>query len=421
MQPNAESAQPVSAKAGSFSPPIQTAPADQPIAPVPVTIITSSNTNPSATASAPKRKSPLKILLFLLVLLGLIMIPGLGVSGYFVATDIIDLGNPQLQQTITKAVIAFPLIPKNPALVLKSSTLAHQELTQSSFDLLVSAESKDLEVALGQSATNLRFAGYVDYSDSENPRFTMSVDFGEAIGGQVIKNDPVIYFKIDRFPLNLLQTIGITQQSYSLITESWVSFDTAPLAAQAKKTLQSNPSSDSSDTETAQKVLRKVFETDILPQVKQSTESLDGISTYKLTYSPTNEQLDTVYTKIQAELMKALPNSAVTSKNQPLPSEYISNPNLSLWFSQKDGYLVKLALNASYDPTQAKNSQTVYGKLPSSPVTLSVVSRLSDFGKVLPITPPATSFTYEELIKKIYELQTPASSSALATPSEVIE
>ena len=32
------------------------------------------------------------------------MIPGLGVSGYFVATDKIDLGNPQLQQTITKAI-----------------------------------------------------------------------------------------------------------------------------------------------------------------------------------------------------------------------------------------------------------------------------------------------------------------------------
>lgn len=345
-----------------------------------------------ALAGTPPKKSSLPVITSI-ILLFFILFSGLGVSAYFVAIEKIPISNSSLKETISSLVFSLPFVPKTPRYLLGAAISAHKKLSRNSFDLSLATSSNDFQSVLGTNQLDLRIAGYTDFSDAKNPKFTLDLDWSKQLSAHALKSDKLIYLKVDKLPLFVNAYLGMDPARMALILMNWVVYDPTPLETEARKNIRSQSGINSPINQTTVDLVNKMLDEDILPLIKVSSDQVGSDSAYKLTYQPTDTQLDRVYTKFSQGLgsISTLPKSDIFLKSVSVePSQYIKNFVASIWIDQKKFYIRKLIVSFTYHPDRAVSA------VPVSDASIAIALKLSDFGKNIPIIVPSAALSPDE-------------------------
>jgi hypothetical protein len=283
-------------------------------------------------------------------------------------------------------------------------------LLKNSFNLSAAAVSNDLISITGISNLDGQIKGYVDFSDTKNPKFALTVDITKDFSAQARKNDRLVYFKIDKLPSALITLAGMDQDKLKPVFDNWISYDTTPLETEARKTLDEMEKPKSTVDESVIKVYEKMLNEEILPFVKVVNDNLDGVSVFKMDFSPTAEMIDRIALKTQTEYNKTVENNGYKipelKAGQPKVSDVFKDVKFNLWIGRNDYYLRKATLTFTADPTNPGVSSGLENDLPmpvslKSQITVSFALTMSDFGKDVPIELPANSLTPDEIFEQI--------------------
>jgi hypothetical protein len=349
----------------------------------------------------------------LFVLFGLIfLLAATGVPAYFVATEKLNIGSDAFKSAVTSAIFSIPFIPKTPKYILLAAAEAHKKLAKSSFDISVASQSDDFKNLIGGNNLDAQLKGYVDYSDTKNPKFSLTVNITKEFSVQARKNDKMVYFKVDKLPLAAIAFLGVDPDKLNSILDNWVAFDTSPLETEARKNLDLISKPTSPTDEGVVKFLTKLMNEDILPQIKVSNDKVDKYGTYKLEFAPDAKTLDKIGDEMQQEAISQakknnpnmLPTDTQTSKEKL--SDHLKDLDIKLWIDNSKYYLRKGVITFSVIPGTTSTPAIISAlPLPSmtSPVTTSIALVMSDFGNTVQIQVPDKSVSPEEIYKQIME------------------
>lgn len=360
----------------------------------------------------PKKRIPVWPFIVAIVVL---LLSGGSAAAYYVAVDKIPLKNVVIKKVVSDVVFSLPFVPKSPRYLLTQATLAHKKVAQSSFDLSLATSSEGLRSYLGTSNFDLRFSGSTDISDKDNPRFDITAEWSKDFSAQALKPDHNIYFKINKFPALVTALVGIDASGTAQLLDKWVVVDTAPLETEARKNIVKSGEADMPIDQTIQKISQQMLDEEVLPLLRQSDETVDGVDCAKLTYQPTSTQLDRLYARFSEELKatdKSPKSDIAISTPKYLPSETIKNLVATVWIDKKAYYVRKAVVTFNYDSSSASSAYF------SSNATVALALKTSNFGKALSISPPANAMKPEEyysLIQQssyLYSQQLSSASSA---------
>jgi hypothetical protein len=369
-----------------------------------VTVVTASA--PASDFSDPAArpaKSPKLLGLVLAVVIFLLV--GSFALAYAVAAEKIAAPNEQIQRTISAAVFSIPFIPKTPGYIVDSFVTNSKPETKSTFDLSIAASSNDFQAMVGGSNFDIRVSGYSDFSDIKNPLADVKVEISNLFDGQLRKTSDKVYFKIGKIPAFVYMFMsGMTPEIVEPLFADWISSDVTTLNTDARALLNTTTPAQSPIDEATIKVFKDIFSKDVRPYLKLSQDNLDGEKVYKLDFTPTPAQLDTLIDHIANEARKMSGNtteSDVLEKTKP--SDVLKNVSFSAWIDGKN-HLRKVTANGTIENQVTSSSGSMINPgMPSvsSPVTLAIVVKQSDFGKTIPVVAPETSITTEEFFARI--------------------
>jgi len=357
---------------------------------------------------------PKLFIIFLLLLLPVFLIA----SFYAIATEKIKLPYPEIQQRISAVYYSLPIVPKTPEMVIAQAIVAHQKILKNSFDLSLSMSGLPSETSslLGSSNNiDLSFKGFVDYSQSKNPKFNLSFFLGKDLNIEVRKKDANVYIQVPKIPPTLYLTFGLEPEKFKPLLANWVSFDTTPLETEASKKIDEIKLQEKTKSQkTGEDNFSKLFKEKVLPLLRMTSEELEGKPVYKIRFKPTAGELDSLVEGIkEASNTKAITApelSLKTGYKLPKTSEYIKNLEVLIYIGRKDSYIYRSDVSLSLDYSSLYSSPVGMTPVPvisgpTSPVAIVGVLKLSDFGVDVPIDTPSQSLTQEEFYQKFLELQ----------------
>lgn len=371
----------------------------------------------NVTPPAPTKKKG-KLLLPIILSLLIFLFSTTGVFAYLVVSEKINIKDEKIRNILYSFAYKIPFVPKSPEYILKSSALAHQKLSRNSFDVSLALSSNDFVEQLGSSDFEFQLKGYADFENLENPRLSANLDLSNQLSLEFRKLDDTFYLKANKLPLFLSTYLGVDKNHLDSVMENWISYTSTPLNTEAKKNLPTPASSPLSDS--TKQLFNNLLNEKVLPLITVSTEDLDSVPTYRLSFVPTSEQLD--------EIIESLDSIYYSSQDSPkspkLPqmkySDMVKNFSVTLWINQKDYYINKSIItmnlvNSSSTPTTPYSTLTPQ----LSEAAFAFVIKLSDYGLIKDINLPPKSLTAEEYIELIMSksrlYQNP--SPALSNPS----
>jgi type IV pilus assembly protein PilA len=371
-----------------------------------------SQEKPETEGREPKKeKRGTKIAIF--AAFGLIfLLVATGVPAYFVATEKLNFGNQAFKEGVAKVIFSIPFIPKTPKYILQSAIDAHKKLLKNSFDISFAAKSNDFRNMIGADNLDAQMKGYSDFSDTKNPKFSLTLNITKDFSAMARKNDKMVYVKIDKFPPAVTTLLGVDPDKLNSVLENWMAYDATPLETEARKNLDSISQTGTPANEELTSLLTKMLNEQILPQIKVSNDKVDKFGTYKLEFVPSATSLDKIGDEIQqeetAQIKKNYPGiTGPTTINGKL-SDQIKNLDVTVWIDSSLYYVRKGTVTFSYNPATNPTTPTLMSDLPvptsvSSPVTVSLAIQMSDFGSNVRIELPAKSLTPEDMYKQIME------------------
>ncbi len=357
---------------------------------------------PTSTIPQPTKKFNLKILLIALGIIIALFLLAAGIS-VAIAYEKVSFNQPKIERPIRQFIIDLPFAPKTPKYVLTSSALAHKEVATHSFDISLATKSDSLTPAFGLDQLDIRAKGAVDYSDSKNVKFFLDADFTKDLNLSVRKKDKIIYFKINKLPELLLSTIGVRDSTrINKALENWIGFDSTPLDTEARRKLDSNSEEKSITKEFIDGTLDNFLDEKVLKSIKMSTESLDGLESYKLILDADKETIDYLGEKINKEVNED--NSEAVSRKL---SETVKSLEITLWIDKDRHFVRKVETSFrmvpppyGLTPSLEDTSNLVGGK--QSEVSVVGVVRLSDFGTQIGVDTPDQYMKPEEFLRLFY-------------------
>jgi len=357
------------------------------------------------TPPPPPPKKKLKLLLPILLSLIILLLSASGVLAYLVVSDNIDIKNEKLENLVNSFVYKIPFVPKSPEYILNKSALAHQKLSRNSFDISLALSSNDFVQQLGSSDFEFQLKGYADFENLDKPRLSVNVDLTNQLSLEVRKVDETIYLKINKIPLFLSTYLGVDSSHLNSVMENWISYDSTPLNSEAKKNLPTPTSSALS--ESTNELIKNMLNEKVLPLITVSTETLDSVPTYRLSFVPTSEQLDEIIESLDSIYYSSQNPSTYKKLPEVKYSDMVKNFSVTIWINQKDYYINKsiITMNLLNTNTQSSYSPTPFTSQLSE-AALAFVVKFSDYGLVKDIEIPSKSLTAEEYINMVMSAST---------------
>ena len=383
----------------------------------------------AAPSTPPSRRSPLLLISLVFGLL-LFLLVGTSVSAYLIATDKIPLKNKILKAQISRVVFSIPFVPKTPKVVFAGVPAAHAKVSKSSFDVSLAVNSDDFKDLLGANRLDFSLAGYSDISDPENPKFSMSIQATKDFSLEIRRPDDRLYLKANQVPLLALVALGLEPDKLQPLLTNWLVIDTSSLATSARANLDELVSrsdehlSDSEADARAEALFTKILEEDIAPALTMTSESLDGNPVYKITFAPDQKLLTQIVTKILLEYQE---ESTGDDRAKTLDSiSAIKSFQTILYVDRKESYLrrfdLTMSLESTPDSDQSSPPPLPFALNGPAKASFSIVAKLSDFGKDIPIPVPDSALTPEEFYQKFIEVTGfPGLLPMLASPSAELE
>lgn len=365
---------------------------------------------PTSTASLLPPKKPRRgWLLAIVLILVLIILPiTLAGTAYAIAYEKIKLEKyPELQTKIANLVIGLPFMPKTPLYVITQSAIAHRKVNKYSFDVSMAVDSASLMSALGVSKFDIEAKGWVDFSDPQNARVILETSLGKDFNLELRKNDPILYFKINKFPPWLLAPYGIESSHIEPLLDKWVAYDTTPLLTTARKAIK-----DVKDTETKpftqefyNQLNEKYLDEKILSNIKVEKIKENGIRFFKLSMDADSELIDYIGKKF-----KASSGAGASLQTQPeyKPSEFIKSLKWEILVEEGTYQVRKLSVITETEFDQGFYRGSLLGTSPNlskdSKAITSLVIQLSDYGKDRLIEIPQEAMSFQEFTDLIAQM-----------------
>lgn len=370
------------------------------------------NSQPSSMPSTPPSPSPrsrsqlpFKKPLVLTILLLIFLAFTTSVSAYLISTDVIPLpSDSPIKQFAQRLVAALPFFPKTPRQVLTQTLAAHQQVSRHQFDLslAVTAPNTGINQILGTDKLDFRVTGYADYTNFQQPLFSLQARLGPDLSLQVRKPDTHTYLHLDSLPVYISAPIGVNPEDVNpILSQNWLVLDSTLLDTPARQSLNDSPPTPlyQSYTNTATlEVIKQLLDEDIIPILTQSLDRLDNRPVYKIQFHPDQDLINHIGSKLDSASGRPAPTSQSAAKL----TDYIQDFQLTLWIGKSDYYVYK----SEVQTTLVLPSGT-YGfpslTLPST-FSIAAVLQLSDFGQTQDIAVPSPALTPEQF----YQLLAPA-------------
>lgn len=362
------------------------------------------------------RKSKKALIASLVLGLFIFLLSGLSVSAYLIAADKIPFSNSKLKAQISKIVFSIPFVPKTPKIVLAGIPSAHEKVSKSSYNISLAIDSDGTQGMSIPGLNSLDFilTGYSDISDPKNPRFTMAVQASKEISAQVRKPDQNLYLKVDQVPVIFTAALGLEPAILDQLLANWLIIDTSTLETEARKNLDELVSdTDTNLTQTeaearAMALLTRILEEDIAPDLVMTSEMIDSSPVYKITYQPSTEDLTKIVSKILLEYEEDSDSNDSVETLEAV--KQIKNLSVVFYVDKKESYMRRFDLTLSVEPEMNDDkdlpsslSDLPLSFAPPSKASISMVLKLSDFGKDLPIEVPSPALTPEEFLQLFYD------------------
>lgn len=380
---------------------------------------------PVKTGMSRKKKIILSIIIFLFLMTGTLI-----GSIYALAYHKIELkSNPELQKKIEFLVMELPFTPKSARYLTYKMITIEKDYSSQSFDMSAAVDTNSGQAdVLGLSNFDIAAKGDVDYRDKENLLLSMNLSITKDFNLDFKAKEKFVYFKINKVPSALLALVGLNSDLLSALLNIWVSYDTTPLATEARSLLnESDETSDSLDEEIT-KEIEEYLDQSILSQM-EVTKDMDGeFPVYKMHLTMTPAMIDLLEQKLN-EKQKTTSDLYVTNpgtEKQKL-SELLKDVTIDIWLDQKSYYTRRVSTSFKITPdsslTQKLENTNVLGIedsiVPSLDSTISVamVFKFSDFGKTVTIETP-DAITFDEYAQRFSEvlLEVYTSQSELLQP-----
>jgi hypothetical protein len=373
----------------------------------PVTVL------PSAAEPVTNKKPRTKLFIVLAVVLFLFLLAGGSVFSYLVAVEKVSIPNQGLTTAISSAVFSLPFVPKTPKFILQQALGTKSDLLVSSFDLSLAFRSDTLISGFGLNNFDANLKGFVDFSDSANPKFSLTADITKDFSAQIRKKDQFLYFKIDKFPVFLSSFISTDSAKLNSLFADWISYDVSPMTTAARENLN-NQTPASPPEKLIDQFLTTLKTSGVLTHIVVTGENLDGNSVYKLRFAPDDQTLDEVFKKIY-------PVSNPANDLDVKLSDSYKNVVIQVWIDKINHHPVKMdvsytMINSLYSPSDLLVSVTPNPlSAPKSPVDVSLVLSLSGFGQSKQIDIPERSIPVEELVNRFSDMTSSSNPAAFLT------
>ena len=365
--------------------------------------------NPNQENQSPqeKPKQKRKILSFALIFI-LILIPVfLGLASYAIAYEKIKLDKyPGFQTKVANFIIGLPFMRKTPKYLINRAFLSHMSTKKHSFNISIALDSKSFSSALGTNKFVIETKGAFDYSDPQNIKIISEISLDKDLNIEIRKNDPVLYFKINKFPPYLLEFIGIDPEKIQPLLENWVALDTKPLTNQSGRNGQGQ--------EMFQNPIKNYLDLDeeFLDRIKIQEVKEENTSFYKLTLEADSNLIEKISEKIERET-----KDITTQSNQEKikPSEIFKDTRAEVLIDKKTYLVHKIALTSDIEFGQGLYSGTLFTVSPTlykeSNTRASLVLLFDDFGKEINVETPKESISFQEFSNNLTEIAQEASAS----------
>jgi hypothetical protein len=247
------------------------------------------------------KKSKVKIFGILLVFLFLLFFIASAVLGYAIAYEKVKLENyPEVQATVASYVQSLPFMPKTAKYLLIRSIVAHRNVTKHSFDVSLALDSASLTDVLGINKFDTEAKGAIDYSNPENVIFTLNASLTKEFNIEAKSKDPILYFKINKFPSFIFSLIGINDEMAKPYLDRWIAYDTTPLDTQARKELTDKEVEPLSQ-EFLIEINEKYLDDYILDQMKITESEEEGANYYKISLDADKDLIDYFGKRLEEE------------------------------------------------------------------------------------------------------------------------
>jgi hypothetical protein len=366
--------------------------------------------------SAGKGKKPLKLILVLILVFSLLMGLLAAGAGVMVAYGMVPLDNQKLKDSISKIVFSLPFIPKTKEYVLAQSILAHKEVSSAAIEASVASTSQSLSTVLGGQNFDLSISGPIDYSDSKNLKASIRFQLTSEFDSEVRVNGQDLYFKIDKVPATFTSMITAMLgeapgfKGFDPLLGKWVHHKFETLDTDARKLLDENKKEEEPFDQVYQELTERILREKILPEVKMTSENVDGAKAHKLYVDLSGSLIDEIFKEI-GEIEKERKGAALDIQDSGTrPSEIVKKLAITLWIDEKSYYLKKATVETRLKQdfgSGISDSSSLYGSLfPSLQDTVDLVFsiKLAKIGEPVTLEVPADSMSTEEFIAEAMKL-----------------
>jgi len=348
------------------------------------------------------KKSKVKIIGILLVVLFLMFFVTTAVLGYAVAYEKVKLRNyPEIQATVAGYVQSLPFMPKTAKFLIIRSIIAHQNVTKHSFDISLALDSSSLNDVLGINKFDTEAKGSIDYSNPENIIFSLNASLTKEFNIELKSNDPILYFKVNKFPSFIFSLIGINDEMVKPYLERWIAYDTTPLDTQARKELNDKEVEPLSK-ELLVDINEKYLDDYIIDKMQISKITEDGVKYYKISLEADKELIDYFGKKLEEESKGEGPFDANESFEL---SEMIKELSWEIYIARDTYYTHKLKVTSVLEFDEGFYGGALLGTsadlVQNSQANFALVIKLDEFGKEVIVETPSEYTTYEDLLTEI--------------------
>lgn len=334
------------------------------------------------------RKRHLRVFIALAVVL-LFMLTGTGVFAYGVATERINIQNPDLKKAIMSMFARWSTTPSSAELVLASVYSAHSTVRSGSFDVSLAVSSdamKPLVPQLGLGNFDVRVKGEYERFGTGNLKAKANISMNSDFNGDIVFLEDALYFKIDKLPIMLFSALGLPVDSTSAFTGGWVKYDLPKVESEARSMLGALGSGDES-VRNAQVFVKQLADKGFFKKSNLSNEVYEGENVYRMIAVLEKEDL-----KLLDDVIKNISSAATYVKL----SEIFESPVRIEFIIGKKDYLVrKLAITAKLGP-EGQNPSTTSPKY-----DVAFALELSDFNSPFEFTAPKDASQFENYIQDL--------------------
>lgn len=284
------------------------------------------------------------------------------ILGFLIATEKIEIPYQNLQTKIASLIFKIPFIPKTSKYLLTTSWLAHQQSGSFSYDVTVSAASKQLKDIIGTSEIGINIVGYTDINDKNNPNYFFTANADKYLSSDVKKINNNIFVKVNKISKTYNPTLDYYLDFLPDSSSNWNSIDSTNIDPSTFNIVVSQLNSE-------------LFNDNIFSSVQQKQENYINDFAYRLVYTPTENQLKSI-------------NKILIKELKLNETQQITDLNMVAWLDSKN-YLAKKILISF-------NLISLDEFSPVPQISIALTANLSDHGTKKNIDYPQNTVSWNK-------------------------